>query len=70
MNMFWLGDECGRDQIFGAEGVNCRKMPFYSETLRQKDRILTALWKADSTEGAILEKEESLRFRTEWKGTY
>jgi hypothetical protein len=37
----------------------------YSETLRQKDRVLTVLWKAKSTEGATLEKEESLRFRTE-----
>ncbi|SCG82990.1 hypothetical protein DW1_1419 [Proteiniborus sp. DW1] len=48
----------------GAEGVS-HKFAIYGESLRQKDRIWTVLWKAYGTEGAILEKEESLRFRTE-----
>lgn len=53
-----------RPTSVGAEGVS-HKFATYGEALRQKDRIWTVLWKAYGTEGAILEKEESLRFRTE-----
>jgi len=42
-----------RPIFIGAEGVS-HKFAIYEETLRQKDRIWTALWKAYGTEGAIL----------------
>jgi len=35
-------DECGRDQLSGAEGVS-HKFAVYDDDLRQKDRILTKL---------------------------
>jgi len=52
----------------GAEGVSTKR-PVY-ETLRQKDRNRTYLWKAFCTEGAILFYiEESLRSMTEMEAT-
>ncbi len=40
-----LDEVCGRDQIFGAEGINFFT-PKKSDDLRQRDRTWTKLWKA------------------------
>jgi hypothetical protein len=69
-NILNLADKCGREpNSWAAEGTNQKKCRFLGEILRQKDRILTDLWKAFSKapKGQFY-LEETLRSKTEEQG--
>ena len=51
-DIYFPDDRYGRVHL-GAEGLSHGKLPFHGDNLRQKDRILTELWKSVSAEGAI-----------------